>query len=368
VRERFSDGSQADSDPAALVWESEDDQVVAVTDTGPRAMTPGSTRIRVSNGELWSEWLTVEVAEGVVIEPDTLSVAAGGEGRLNAYARYPDRQVPVTEAVQWQSGNPEVAMVNGGTVFGVSPGTVAVNTIPLAQQPARVEVTPAAWAYQGAGPHRLEIPDFYPDGQGNYLAVLGIDSLSPATLYTPRAAGVPAGTQLVVSHSPDDGVSCSNAASQQGPLGCSLVSDDQGRLVVTVVMTTAPQAVDLTLNSGGFVDEGVAPDPPVTLNLNEPREGTVTSFGQSLYRISLEGSAVYRLRAELLEGAAPTLTLSGVGANSRDDDCSIQYRLLPVNCTFIPENPGITQVEIQVGNVFSAEGGSRYRLTIEPAP
>ncbi len=362
VVERYSDDTTVA--PANLSWEIEDTSVVALGEAGLEAVAPGTTRIRASNGALWSEWVTVAVAEGVVIEPETLSLAAGSEGRLDAYARYPDRQVPLSDAVQWRSANSEVVSVDAGVVFAVSPGAVTVDTIPAAQQPANVEVTPRS-EYRGAGPHRLEAGEFYLDPAGNRMAAVAVRDLGAATLVTPRLAQVPLGSSLVVSPRAGGDGACFNQALRDGPLACSTFTDAAGELVITVVIP-GPQltsGVDLTIRSGGFVDEGVGPDGPLSLTLGLPHEGTVVNGGQSHYRISLSGEARYRLLAEPLEGGGATVVMYGI--SSAEGDCQGNLSL-PQDCTFLPENVGTTQVDLLVSQwAASPEGGSRYRLTIE---
>ncbi len=362
VVERYSDDTTAA--PASLSWEIEDASVVAINEEGPAAVAPGSTRIRASNGVLWSDWLTVEVAEGVVIEPESLSLAAGSEGRLDAYARYPDRQVQLTDEVQWRSANEEVVTVDTGVVFGVSPGTVTVETIPAAQQPASVEVTPRGELW-GAGPHRLETGDFYSDRRGNQVAAVTLRGLTPATLVTPRLAQVPLGSSLLVSRRTGEVDACFNQALATGLLGCSLATDAAGELVITVVIPESQfsSAVDLTVQTGGFVDEGVGPDGPLPLTLGVPHEGTVVNGGQSHYRIALSGEGRYRLLAELLEGGGATMVMYGI--SSAEGDCQGNLSL-PQDCTFLPENVGNTQVDLLVFQwAASPEGGTRYRLTVE---
>ena len=117
------------------------------------------------------------------------------------------------------------------------------------------------------------------------------------------------------------------------------------------------------MQSGGFEDEG-APGNPLSLQPGAPHVGTVTSASLSFYRIALDGNARYRLIVDNVEAGPAPLVLAGqTGCQAASLQAGGVF-----TCEFQPDQTGPTEVELTVGDGVTpaSEGGTRYRLLIEP--
>jgi len=353
----YTDGERPIADPA---WEIEDESVLAVAADGLRALAAGVTRVWARKDGVRSDSLELRVAGTVALDPVELDLTAGETGVISAHVG----PVDVSGRVLWQSEDPEVAAVDQGRVLALTPGTVAVTTDPPASQPAQVAVRPRP-VLNGLGTHLLTAADFARDPNGKLVAALRLDGLAAGGLYTVRVDALPLGTQMILYPDPDDGRLCTNAG-PAGPLGCSLRTNAGGALVVLLVVSDPsfdPSGRSLAVRDGGFEDEG-DPVSPVSLTLGAPRVGTVTSGGISHYRIALDGAGRYRLTVDNVEGGPAPLGLGG------QSGCSATLLTAGdvFTCDFQPDQTGPTRVDLVIGDGITPapEGGTRYRLLIEP--
>ncbi len=354
----YTDGEHPVLDPEWLV---EDGNVLTVEAGGLRALAAGTTRVWARKDGVQSDPIELTVAGAVDLTPTELALTAGETGMIAARVG----PVDVSERVGWASENDEVAEVDRGQVLALTPGTVAVTTTPPATQAAQVTVQPRP-ALSGLGIHLLAADDFARDRNGNRVAALRLDGLAPGALHTVRVDDLPAGSQMIVYPEPEDGTLCTNGGVPDGPLGCSQRTNAGGALVAILVVTDPgfdPAGRSLAVRSGGFEDEG-APDNPLPLQLGTPHLGTVTSLSLSYYRIALDGNARYRLIVDNVEAGPAPLVLAGqTGCSATSLQAGGVF-----TCEFQPDQTGPTEVELTVGDGVTPapEGGTRYRLLIEP--
>ncbi|MGR5139875.1 Ig-like domain-containing protein, partial [Vibrio jasicida] len=115
-------------------WFIDDASIATISDSGLlRAVSPGTTKIRVTMGSITSNESVITVTPAVVrfveISPITESVAKGNRVQYRAQARMSTGMVTdVTDRVSWVSSNTTVATItSGGVAQGVTEGSVKIS-------------------------------------------------------------------------------------------------------------------------------------------------------------------------------------------------------------------------------------------------
>ena len=130
----YVDGTSADVTSSSL-WSSSDPFVATVIPSGAFAgeattSAPGATSISASYGGLVANAslnVTGAPLTGLTVTPSSALLPFGGSTKLRAIASYADgTTVDVTASAVWLTGDPSVAMVSGGVVNAVRPGTTSV--------------------------------------------------------------------------------------------------------------------------------------------------------------------------------------------------------------------------------------------------
>jgi Bacterial Ig-like domain (group 2) len=130
---RFFDAAGRQIRPVPYRWVSEDPNVAMVDDDLMliNSFTPGSTVIyaETTDSSLQSTRVPIEVIRirSIALEPDEVSVKAGGRTQIRALCAMSSGQAADDVALIWTEGDSSVARVSSnGLVFGVSPGTTEV--------------------------------------------------------------------------------------------------------------------------------------------------------------------------------------------------------------------------------------------------
>ena len=134
----------------AFEWESEDSSIAEVDEAGNvKANKPGTVAIICTHGEYTTSF-------GIVVNPaPTIEVSGKNVAYIGRSIQLTAKVTNTTEAVVWESRNPEIATVNAnGVVTGVSSGVVFINAKVLnvsASFKVTVEVEPEEVVLDYAG-------------------------------------------------------------------------------------------------------------------------------------------------------------------------------------------------------------------------
>lgn len=125
----YTDGSRVSITQNAT-WQSNNNEIASVNKGIVSALNQGSTSISASFNEFSASAdvsITPAELERLVIDPSSLSVAAGTEGQLNAIGTYTNGDTEtLTEQVSWTSDSEAIATVDLGLIKGITQGTTQI--------------------------------------------------------------------------------------------------------------------------------------------------------------------------------------------------------------------------------------------------
>lgn len=186
----YGDRTKEEVAPADVRWISLDEQVAAVHNGIVSAQNIGSTWVVAYYG---GERISIEVLvkmTALVANPDHLQLVPDSQIPVTLYAYYKEKKDVVTAEADWQTSNPDVAVVEDGVITATGPG-IATITAEYRGKSATIRVDNSV--------RKLDVPD-------------DKISLRPGDTYTPQlVATYRNGTRVEVSdegtwHSSDEQV------------------------------------------------------------------------------------------------------------------------------------------------------------------
>ncbi|MGI5862649.1 MAG: beta strand repeat-containing protein [Myxococcales bacterium] len=250
----YSDGTVVDV-TATTDWTSADPSIASVSTTGNarglvRAGRAGQTVVTASFG---GKSATVDVTvhaprlTSVEIRPGSISLPAGTEGQLNAFATYADDSVrDVTAIAAWTASAGNVVVGNGATgghITARSTGSATITaTLDGASATATVTVTPPLAESLTISPTTATIPA----GERQAFTVRAFFSDGSSLDVTEHTAFTSADTAIV-------GLADNEAIgiAQGGPV--TLTARYNGLTATARVTVTAPTLTSITLSPNGLV-------------------------------------------------------------------------------------------------------------------
>lgn len=112
--------------PADVRWVSMDEEVAAVHNGIVSAQNVGSTWVVAYYG---SERISIEVLvkmDALVANPDQLQLVPDSQIPVTLYAYYKEKKDVVTAEADWQTSNPEVAVIEDGVITAIGPGIATI--------------------------------------------------------------------------------------------------------------------------------------------------------------------------------------------------------------------------------------------------
>ena len=208
----YGDRTREEVPPEDVRWVSMDEQVATVHNGVVSAQNVGSTWVVAYYGD---ERISIEVLvkmDALVANPDQLQLVPDSQIPVTLYTYYKEKKDVVTAEADWQTSNPDVAVIEDGMITAIGPG-IATITAEYRGKSATIRVDNSV--------RKLDVPD-------------DKISLRPGDTYTP---------ELVATYRNGARVEVSDKGTWQSSDEQVAVVDEQGEItaikVGTVLITTS---------------------------------------------------------------------------------------------------------------------------------